>query len=190
MAKSMIYTRTGDAGTTALIGGVRVEKFHPRLEAYGTVDELNSHIGLLISEVEDVLPAEVETLRRVQSHLFEVGSALATAGESRPVASAPIRQLEEAIDALDGELPPLKSFILPAGCHAACTAHVARTVCRRAERHVIALAAVEENVVPEVIGFLNRLSDYLFVLARALNSAEGVNETPWVPSATQKADNQ
>lgn len=181
MAKSNIYTRTGDAGTTALIGGVRVEKNHPRLEAYGTVDELNSHLGLLISEVEDVLPTSVGTLRCVQDQLFVLGAALASPNGERTVGDDAVADLEGAIDILDGDLTPLQSFILPAGCHAACQAHVARTVCRRAERHATALADEVENVSGNVLRYLNRLSDYLFVLARALNAAEGIPETPWQP---------
>lgn len=181
MSKSNIYTRTGDAGTTALIGGVRVEKNHPRLEAYGTVDELNSHLGLLISEVEDVLPPAVDTLRRVQDELFVIGAALATPNDTRAIGDDAVAELEAAIDALDGELTPLQTFILPAGCHAACQAHVARTVCRRAERHATRLAAEVDNVSAYVLRYLNRLSDYLFVLSRALNAAEGVAETPWLP---------
>lgn len=183
MAKSNIYTRTGDTGTTALIGGVRVEKNHPRLEAYGTVDELNSHLGLLISEVEDVLPLAVGTLRSVQDKLFVIGAALANPSQMQAIGEDAVEELERAIDYMYGELTPLQSFILPAGCHAACQAHVARTVCRRAERHATALAAEVDNVSADVLRYLNRLSDYLFVLARALNAAEGVTETPWMPKA-------
>lgn len=181
MAKSNIYTRTGDKGTTALIGGVRVEKNHPRLEAYGTVDELNSHLGLLISEVEDILPSAVTTLRTVQDQLFVVGAALANPGGVQTIDDASVAEIESAIDTLDSELTPSKTFILPAGSHAACQAHVARTVCRRAERHATALAGIVDNVSDGLLRYLNRLSDYLFVLARALNAAEGVAETPWLP---------
>ncbi|MDR1382112.1 MAG: cob(I)yrinic acid a,c-diamide adenosyltransferase [Tannerella sp.] len=169
MVKSKIYTGGGDKGKTSLIGGFRVPKTHPRLEAYGTVDELNSFIGLLIAEVEE--PDTCDLLRFVQSRLFTVGSYLATDPskteykiESQITVDS-IKKIEEAIDRVDGRLPKLNSFVLPGGSRSAAIAHVCRTVCRRAERNIYRLAETE-TVEEPVLVFMNRLSDYLFVVAR------------------------
>ena len=181
-----IYTRTGDAGTTSLVGGKRVRKDSLRLEAYGTTDELNSFIGLLATCPD--LPAQVlETLTMVQNKIFNIGAYLATDNSDSPhhteaagLGHEPIAALERAIDTLTETLPPLNSFILPGGSRTAAIANVCRAVCRRAERRVITLAA-SADVDDHVIRFLNRLSDYLFTLGRAANVIASCPETPWNP---------
>ena len=184
MAKSRLYTATGDKGTTSLIGGARVAKHSQRLEAYGTLDELNSHTGLLRAMIEATAAAPLldPILGTVQNTLFDIGTSLATppaaASSAEPISTAQIKDIETAIDAIDDVLPPLRSFILPAGTQAAAQAHVARTVCRRAERRVLALAETEE-VDQSVMRYLNRLSDYLFIAARYLNFIAGVDEITW-----------
>ncbi len=169
MAKSMIYTRTGDKGKTSLVGGQRVSKAHCRIESYGTIDELNSFIGLLMAELED--QHDLEFLLFIQHKLFTVGSYLATDQattelkiESR-ITPESIAKIEEEIDQIDGSLPKMTHFVLPGGCRSASLAHVCRTVCRRAERRIYTLAE-EYEVEEPVLVFINRLSDYLFVLAR------------------------
>jgi cob(I)alamin adenosyltransferase len=172
-----VYTRTGDGGETSLYSGGRVGKFDARIEAYGTVDELNSTLGLLLTES---LPSEAAgRLREVQEALFAVGAALADPErklEPDPEAWAP-EPLEAWIDAMDDELAELRAFILPGGGRPAALAHVARTVCRRAERRVLAVGGVTPGIVP----FLNRLSDALFVLARFLNARAGIADPEWRP---------
>ncbi|HEY0157115.1 MAG TPA: cob(I)yrinic acid a,c-diamide adenosyltransferase [Thermoanaerobaculia bacterium] len=173
-----IYTRTGDLGQTSLFGGARVAKNDARIEAYGTVDELSSHVGVARASP---VPQDVDAiLRQVQSDLFEVGAHLASPGTSRfaGVEARRIEELELAIDAMERELEPLKSFILPAGSLAAAQLHVARTVCRRAERLVVALQD-ESEATRSTIAYLNRLSDYLFVAARFANREAGVEDVPW-----------
>ena len=177
-----IYTRTGDAGTTSLVGGTRVAKTAPRLEAYGTVDELNSAIGLLLAfGVPDNTTAD--TLLTAQHRLFDLGAQLATEPESkyqpRGITPADIAALETHIDRLDATLPRHNRVILPGGTPAAAQAHVARTVCRRAERRILALADAGISVSPETVAYVNRLSDYLFILARQLAHREGVEEMKW-----------
>ena len=177
-----IYTKTGDAGETGLFGGPRVRKDDPRIEAYGTVDELNAFLGLARCET---LPVEVAaTIERVQHELFAVGAELATpdaAARGMVIVGEPhIQALEREIDALDGRLSALKQFILPAGSRSAAILQVARGVCRRAERQVVSLTSIPAtNVSPNIVKYLNRLSDYLFVAARAANSEAGIAETPW-----------
>jgi cob(I)alamin adenosyltransferase len=178
-----IYTKTGDKGTTSLIGGTKVTKSHLRIEAYGTVDECNSFIGLL----GDHLPTDFPTLlREIQDRLFTIGASLACDPEKEPKFAIPdlheadIKTLEEAIDTMDAELPPMKSFILPGGHPAVSTAHVARCVCRRAERCVVRLME-EEPVEPLVLQYLNRLSDYLFQLGRLIGHRLNIPEIPWKP---------
>ena len=173
-----IYTRTGDRGETSLFGGARVAKSDPRIEAYGTVDELSSFIGVAraswpSSSVDD-------QLHQAQIDLFEIGAHLASPGTSRfpGVETSRIEELEHAIDAMESELAPLTSFILPAGSQAAAHLHVARTVCRRAERLVVALQD-ESDATKSTIAYLNRLSDYLFVAARFANAKHGVGDVPW-----------
>lgn len=173
-----IYTRTGDHGLTSLFGGARVGKDDSRIEAYGTVDELSSHLGVArASWPESAVDAE---LHRVQIDLFEIGAHLASPGTSRfpGVDAARVTALEEAIDGMEARLTPLKTFILPGGTIAAAQLHVARTVCRRAERLVVALHD-ESPATISTIGYLNRLSDYLFVAARFANLEAGVADVPW-----------
>ncbi|MBE6283921.1 MAG: cob(I)yrinic acid a,c-diamide adenosyltransferase [Mediterranea massiliensis] len=175
-----IYTRTGDKGKTSLIGGKRVSKTHQRLEAYGTIDELNAHIGLLLAQ----LPAdesERATLLQVQNILFVVGAQLATPPEvtgTLAVSAEMLSTLEEAIDRIEAALPSLKAFVLPGGTQAASQCHVCRTVCRRAERRVLALAS-RATIPSELTSYLNRLSDYLFVLSRKINNEQGMQEIFW-----------
>ncbi len=182
-----IYTRTGDTGTTALFGGDRVGKNHPRIEAYGTVDETNAYLGLARSLLEDQPGAgRLEPLlARLQDDLFILGADLATPSQSRAVVpridQAHITHLEEAIDAFEADLPPLKHFILPGGTSVAGMLHVARTVCRRAERLTVA-ASAEEAISLEAAIYLNRLSDLLFVLARWVNRQAGIEEDAWKPN--------
>jgi cob(I)alamin adenosyltransferase len=181
-----IYTRTGDNGTTGLFGGDRVPKHHPRLEAYGTVDELNAFLGLTRTQLDPNDHKTDTLLARLQHMLFEVGADLATPLDSQArtvrITVEHTETLEQEIDRLETELPPLRHFILPGGTPAAATLHVARTVCRRAERCVSALAE-REAINPEVLRFLNRLSDLLFVLARWVNQSYGQNESLWKPDS-------
>jgi len=180
--KSRIYTKTGDDGTTGLLGGSRVKKYDIRLEAYGTIDELNANLGMIRSYK---LPRDINNLLiRVQRTLFNIGSRLASdkTGESF---SAPlsinnenISDIENAIDKLEKELPPLDHFIIPGGDQATACCHMARTVCRRAERRIIEFAE-REKVQKEILIYINRLSDFLFVLARKLSDINGVKEMGW-----------
>lgn len=169
MKKSLIYTKTGDKGTTGLVGGTRVPKTHIRLEAYGTIDELNSHIGWLNCFVEE--PEHNDFLRYIQHKLFTIGSYLATETETKQPKEASIlsdkdiERLEKQIDLLDSELPRLNRFVLPGGNESASRAHICRTITRRAERNVYSVAE-KYPVADEVLIFLNRLSDYFFLLAR------------------------
>lgn len=177
-----IYTKTGDAGETGLFGGPRVRKDHARIEAFGTVDELNSHLGLVRT-----LPgasAFDALLRRIQSELFDLGAELATPGDAAErIGLDHVAAIEAAIDHHDGQLEPLTCFVLPTGTPLAAALHVARTVCRRAERRVVALAAQLDMMTPaNAIEYLNRLGDLLFVLARAANKQENVVDDPWHPA--------
>ena len=181
-----IYTKTGDQGMTSLFGGKRVSKADLRIETYGTVDELNSWIGVLRDQ--DVNQSRKEILLIVQDRLFTMGSMLATEPGNKkvkiPVLSADdVTFLENQIDAMDSELPPMRSFVLPGGHAAVSFAHVARTVCRRAERLVIALND-SEPVDTLITVYLNRLSDYLFVLARKMTKELGAEEAPWKPKTS------
>ena len=177
-----IYTKTGDKGTTSLVGGTRVPKTHVRLEAYGTVDELNSNLGLLIT----YLPDEEDKIlvRHIQDRLFAVGSNLATDLEKTDLKCASvihpeeIERIEKEIDRLDNLLPPLHAFILPGGSRSASVCHVCRTVCRRAERRILALAEQVE-ISSELLAYVNRLSDYLFVLSRKMNQDDKKGEIFW-----------
>lgn len=172
---SKIYTKTGDDGTTGLGDGTRVAKDSARVAAYGTVDELNSAIGLVLAQQ---IPAAVrEALTQVQHDLFDLGGELCIPGMA-VVHDRDVERLEHTLDAFNADLPPLKDFILPGGGVAAACAHVARTVCRRAEREIIALAR-SETVRAETIRYLNRLSDLLFVLARVMARASGHGEVLW-----------
>lgn len=186
MKKSNVYTKTGDKGMTSLVGGVRVPKTHPRLEAYGTVDELNALIGLLITYVAD--EADREFLFQVQHKLFSVGSYLATDQEYkelRPqsiIHSEDVETMERAIDVIDEGLPPLRLFILPGGTRGAAVCHMCRTVCRRAERCILELGKTGVVMDDNLVAYVNRLSDYLFVLSRKLNNLDGEHEIIWQKS--------
>jgi cob(I)alamin adenosyltransferase len=178
-----IYTKTGDEGTTSLFGGKRVSKADLRIDAYGTIDELNAWIGLVRDQ--EVNGKRKEILIEIQDRLFTTGSILATVpGNTRvkipSLNEEDISSLEKQIDEMEAELPPMRSFVLPGGHRSVSFGHVARTVCRRAERLVIALHG-QEPVDPLVIKYLNRLSDYLFVLCRKMSHELGAEETPWKP---------
>jgi len=188
---SRIYTKTGDKGTTALGDGRRVPKDAPRIEAYGTVDELNAVLGLVLPALADAEGAVL--LRTIQNDLFDLGADLCVperpkrgkaAGTGKPlrVTEAHVRPLEQAIDRFNALLDPLKSFVLPGGTAASSWLHVARTVCRRAERRVVALARAE-TINPQAVIYLNRLSDLLFVMARRANDG-GRADILWVPGGT------
>lgn len=181
MAKAKIYTHTGDQGQTSLVGGQRVSKASVRLEAYGTVDELSSSLGLLATYLTD--EADVSQIESLQQSLFYVAASLATPSlpdnsdaetlrQARGLDLSLVENLEAEIDRISEMLPPLRSFILPGGVRGAAVAHVCRTICRRAERHIIALSETAP-VDPVLLSFVNRISDYLFVLARKLNFSEG-----------------
>jgi len=196
LALNRIYTRTGDTGDTALVGGQRVPKDNLRIEAYGTVDELNAFVGAARITAES-LPAVAELaviLKRVQHELFNLGSILATLPEDvhpkQPrVTNAEIAQLEQEIDKDNAVLAPLRSFVLPGGSRLDADLHICRTVCRRAERLLVALARVE-NVPEETVRYLNRLSDALFVWGRWANYALGAAETLWAPNASTSGSSQ
>lgn len=173
-----IYTKRGDTGETSLYGGTRVSKDSPRINAYGTVDELNSHLGLARTldpprELDDIL-------LQVQNLLFVLGSDLASSTDkgTHRITDDDVKGLEEVIDRLESSLSPLKTFILPGGSRLGAQLHIARTVCRRAERLVVA-AQQSESLGPLPVKFLNRLSDLLFVMARSANRASGVTDSPW-----------
>ena len=181
--KSKLYTRTGDAGDTSLFGGGRVPKHHPRVEAYGAVDELNSALGVAIAFLRQ--RRLVTALQAIQNELFNIGSELASetgrkadAGRLFLDPEAKIATLERLTDEYDARLPALRTFVLPSGSQAGALLHLARTVCRRAERAVVRLSH-EEPVNPDLLKYLNRLSDLLFVLARYVNKAARKPETPW-----------
>lgn len=173
-----IYTRTGDSGTTGLADGNRVDKDSPRIEALGTVDELNSLLGILVCHIED--SAHLEALATVQHRLFDLGGELAIP-DTCAITEKQVAQLEHWLDDINNALPPLKDFILPGGNLAASHCHHARTVCRRAERTLLTLSRAEP-VNPISLKFLNRLSDLLFVMARALARENGGQEVYWSPS--------
>jgi cob(I)alamin adenosyltransferase len=178
-----IYTKTGDSGNTSLIGGTKVPKSHLRIESYGTVDELNSHIGLCIDHITD--PGSKTLLREVQDRLFTIGSSLACDPEKAPQMKIPdlkeedVLLLEKEIDRMNDVLPEMKSFVLPGGHLAVSNLHIARCVCRRAERICVHMQQEHLFVEPLVIIYLNRLSDYLFVLSRYAGHLAGAPEIPW-----------
>ena len=180
-----IYTKTGDTGQTSLIGGTKVPKSHIRINAYGTIDELNAFIGLLGDQLADIYIREM--LREIQDRLFTIGSSLACDPHKEIALRIPdlresdIVLLEKEIDTMIEKLPEMKSFILPGGHVTVSSAHVCRTVCRRAERLIVELNGVEHLEQPLIIKYLNRLSDYLFVLARYEAHLLGVAEIPWKP---------
>jgi cob(I)alamin adenosyltransferase len=177
-----VYTKTGDKGTTSLFGGTRVSKSNDRIETYGTVDELNSHIGLLRDQ--PVNSDRHKLLVEIQDRLFTIGSILATEpGNAKlkipNLADSDVVLLETEIDTMEEHLPPMKNFVLPGGHQSVSFCHIARCVCRRAERLVIGLSENEE-IQPIVIQYLNRLSDYLFVLSRKMTAELKAPETPWI----------
>ena len=192
-----IYTKTGDKGTTSLIGGTKVPKNHLRIESYGTIDELNSFIGLLNDQLEglsaqpdaNAAPPQpaAHLLREVQDRLFTIGASLACDPDKEPKLKIPdlkeedITRLENEIDLMNEALPPMKSFILPGGHVAVSTAHIARCVCRRAERICVHMQEEELFIEPIVLKYINRLSDYLFVLARYIAHLVHAPEIPWRP---------
>ena len=180
MAKSNVYTRTGDTGTTSLTDGSRVQKDSVRLEAYGTLDEFSSFLGEVAASRNT--PEELRgQIRIVQNKLFNLGGYLASppgSGFPTGISDKDVATIESWIDALDEQIPKIRAFILPGGSEDAARAHVARAVCRRAERRIIALSK-QEPVEPTVITYINRLSDYLFIAARYLNFINGVEEIIW-----------
>lgn len=182
-----IYTKQGDQGKTSLVDGTKVSKSDPRLNSYGTVDELNSHLGLLISQLKSDkhFQKEVADLGQIQVWLFRLGSQLACSDEKMATQLPNIDEehveiIELQIDKLESELPPLKNFILPGGHQWSAQAHICRTVARRAERHCTSLQEVAPFQYP-AIAFMNRLSDYFFVLARVVNHRMGVECVEWIP---------
>ncbi len=185
-----IYTKTGDDGTTALFGGIRIKKHHIRIESYGTIDELNSWLGLIHDQEIDI--HSKKTLKSIQDKLFTVGSILATDPEKAilkngkerlgipKISSNDIEFLEKEMDAMEETLPPMTHFVLPGGHTTVSYCHVSRTVCRRAER-MVALLFEKEPFDENVLSYINRLSDYLFVLARKLSKDLKVDEIKWIP---------
>lgn len=187
-----IYTRTGDLGRSSLFSGERVPKHHPRMNAYGEVDELNSMIGVLMTALPDGTTETHDQLGQIQADLFRIGAILATmpasgkSGQLDPIETGDIERLEAGIDRLQAGLPELKRFILPGGHPAAGLAHVARTICRRAERRVVSVMENEPDAQTDgtlgqdlVLVYLNRLSDYLFVVARHCNAVAGIDDISW-----------
>jgi cob(I)alamin adenosyltransferase len=178
-----IYTKTGDKGFTSLIGGTRVAKHHLRIESYGTVDELNSYIGLIRDQ--DITGHDQEILKQIQDRLFTIGSSLAADPERSKMVipdlhMADVELLEQEMDAMNEQLPELRHFILPGGNNTISFCHIARCICRRAERLTVHLA--EESTVDEKVNiYLNRLSDYLFTLARKIGNEHKIPENQWIP---------
>lgn len=189
-----IYTRTGDAGSTGLVGGARIEKDAAKVEAYGDIDELNSHLGACKELLSGTPSADAITamLITIQNELFDIGAELATPAEAHwegmlKADASHVQQLEEWIDTLNEQLPTLRSFILPGGSLPAAHIHIARTVCRRAERHICTLNKLEP-VSPHILQYINRLSDLLFVMARAVVHAQGKPEYLWVPGGSRPTE--
>ena len=180
-----IYTKTGDKGQTSLVSGKRVAKYHLRIESYGTVDELNSYIGMVRDQ--DVNESRKDELKEIQDRLFTIGSLLASEPENQKkkvpdLYETDIEFLEKKIDEIDAQLPAMRFFILPGGHQSISMGHIARTVCRRAERLVLKLSQEEEIVEGELITrYLNRLSDYLFILCRKMHQELGIEEIAWKP---------
>ncbi len=199
LALNRIYTKRGDSGETSLAGGQRVPKDSERIDAYGTVDELNAFVGLAVVSCEEMIAhyprigVLLAILRRVQHELFNLGSILATLPEDvhpkqARITNAEVEQLEREIDAMNESLPSLRSFVLPGGTRVNAELHVTRTVCRRAERLLIALARTEP-VPPETIQYLNRLSDAMFVWSRWVNNVVGAPEILWQPNEAASGHN-
>ncbi len=199
IALNRIYTKRGDTGETGLAGGQRVPKDSARIEAYGTIDELNAFTGLAVVTCEEMITRDprmgllLVIMRRVQHELFNLGSILATLPEDvhpkqARITAAEVTQLEREIDGMNESLPPLRSFVLPGGTRLNAELHVTRTICRRAERLLIALGRMEP-VPPEAIQYLNRLSDAMFVWSRWVNNAAGAPEILWQPNEAASAQN-
>jgi cob(I)alamin adenosyltransferase len=188
-----IYTKTGDSGQTGLWGGTRISKADTLIEAYGNIDELNCFVGLLISEFSEiqahpVLAGQLNLLLAIQHNLFICGSELAADTERRnlKIPRLPLTattDLEDAIDTMEADLPPLRAFILPGGTKAGAWAHICRTICRRAERSIVK-AGSEHALPPDVLPYINRLSDYFFTLARALVLSQKGKEIEWHPQVS------
>jgi len=178
-----IYTKTGDEGTTGLFGGDRVSKSSPRIAAYGDIDELNAVLGVVIAHAQQSIVQT--TLRQIQHHLFILGAQLAspkTDPKIERITAAHIDFLERQIDVMTESLPPLKHFILPGGSKTSAHLHLARTVCRRAERSIVYLSSIPQEPVDNwVMMYVNRLSDFLFVFSRLVNQLESVQDIEWVP---------
>ncbi len=182
---SKIYTKTGDKGKTSLIGGTKVPKCHKRIDAYGTLDELNSHIGFCNDQITDAQTRNM--LKEIQDRLFTIGSSLATDPDKEPQMKLPdlkaedIRLLEKEIDRMNEKLPPMKFFILPGGHPAVSSLHIARCVCRRTERLCVEMQEEKLFIDPMIIKYMNRLGDYLFVVARYIGMLLKVEEIAWKP---------
>ena len=177
-----IYTKKGDLGKTSIIGEKNIDKHHIRIETYGTVDELNSYLGLLRSFVHPKMDSHLDELIDIQNHLFTIGASLATKSKSRSshtISNDSIKRIEQYIDCMEQDLPPLTSFILPGGDCWSSHAQIARSVCRRAERRITRLN-LTINVDSTIIMFMNRLSDYLFVLSRKISLINNTEEIKWV----------
>ena len=181
--KNIIYTHTGDKGTTGLIGGTRISKSDKQLEAYGTVDELNANVGFLYTYLTE--EHDKKFLLFIQNKLFQVCSCLATdfskvkPEKVRNITPENVKSIETEIDAINGQLPPLRAFVIPGGCQGAAVAHICRTVCRRAERRICTLYDEQHPIDKELMEFMNRLSDYFFVLSRKVNLENKTDEILW-----------
>ena len=200
MKKAAIYTKTGDSGITGLVGGTRIKKSDARIHLYGEVDELNSFIGAAVTDLKELMSispvaqareaykVEIDFLINVQSSLFDLGSNLACELEQRKNFKLPqldenlIDQMEDHIDLMDSKLPALHHFIVPGGLRASCSFHLCRTICRRIDRQLVDFNELKPGEAPEYsIQYLNRLSDYFFVLSRFINFSEGIKEVSWIP---------
>ena len=191
MKENKVYTKTGDDGTTSLNSGLRVKKHHIRVAAYGSIDELNAWVGLIRDTTADII--EREFLMLLQNHLMVLGTQLSTVREEDlptdfidPINDPHILEIENEIDRISMDLPPLKNFVLPGGHPLVSYSHLARCVCRRAERHITELNA-NERVSPYVIAFVNRLSDYFFVLSRKFSIDLDLNENKWIPKEKKRS---
>lgn len=191
MKENKVYTKTGDDGTTSLNSGLRVKKHHIRVAAYGSIDELNAWIGLIRDTTADIIDREF--LMLLQNHLMVLGTQLSTVREEDlptdfidPINDPHILEIENEIDRISMDLPPLKNFVLPGGHPLVSYSHLARCVCRRAERHITELNA-NERVSPYVIAFVNRLSDYFFVLSRKFSIDLDLNENKWIPKEKKRS---
>lgn len=191
MKENKVYTKTGDDGTTSLNSGLRVKKHHIRVAAYGSIDELNAWVGLIRDTTADIIDREF--LMLLQNHLMVLGTQLSTIREEDlptdfidPINDPHILEIENEIDRISMDLPPLKNFVLPGGHPLVSYSHLARCVCRRAERHITELNA-NERVSPYVIAFVNRLSDYFFVLSRKFSIDLDLNENKWIPKEKKRS---